>query len=97
MLWPTLNGRCSQAQQASAAAGIPDIGFHGLRHTFATIGLNGGVSPHQVAAALDHHDVAVTLGTYAHLLPGVQAAAMNAVGNLFFGPSATKDVTRSVT
>ena len=40
-----------------------------------------------------HHDMAVTLGTYAHLLPGAQAAAMNAVGNLMFGPSSTKSVT----
>ena len=82
-----------RAQQASAVASVPDIGFHGLRHTFATIGLSGGVSPHQVAAALGHHDMAVTLGTYAHLLPGAQAAAMNAVGNLMFGPSGTKNVT----
>ena len=64
-----------------------------LRHTFATIGLSGGVSPHQVTAALGHHDMAVTLGTYAHLLPGAQAAAMNAAGNLIFGPSDTKNVT----
>ena len=40
-----------------------------------------------------HHDMAVTLGTYAHLLPGAQAAAMNAVGNLMFGPPATGNVT----
>ena len=45
------------------------------------------------AAALGHRDMAVTLGTYAHLLPGAQAAAMNAVGNLMFGPSGTGNVT----
>ena len=55
------------------------------------------LTPHQVAAALGHHDMAVTLGTYAHLLPGAQAAAMNAVGDLIFGPPAEKNVTRSVT
>ena len=44
-----------------------------------------------------HHDVAVTLRTYAHLLPGMHSEAMNAIGNLIFGPPATENVTRSVT
>ena len=78
-------------------ADVPYIGTQGLRHTFATLALIGGVSPHAVTAALGHHDVAFTLRTYAHLLPGMHSEAMNAIGNLIFGPPTTKNVTRSVT
>ena len=81
----------------SASAGVPDIGMHGLRHTFATLALSGGVSPHLVTAALGHHDVGFTLRTYAHLLPGAPAEAMATIGELIFGPPATGNVTRSVT
>jgi hypothetical protein len=44
-----------------------------------------------------HHDVAFTLRTYAHLLPGMHSEAMNAIGNLIFGSSATENVTSGVT
>ena len=81
----------------SATAGVPDIGLHGMRHTFATLALSGGVSPHLVTAALGHHDVGFTLRTYAHLLPGAPAEAMATIGELIFGPPATGNVTRSVT
>ncbi len=86
-----------RARRASEAACVPYIGTQGLRHTFATLALIGGVSPHAVSAALGHHDVAFTLRTYAHLLPGMHSEAMNAIGNLIFGPPATENVTRSVT
>ena len=86
-----------RVRRASEAACVPYIGTQGLRHTFATLALIGGVSPHAVTAALGHHDVAFTLRTYAHLLPGMHSEAMNAIGNLIFGPPATENVTRSVT
>jgi len=78
-------------------ADVPYIGIQGLRHTFATLALDKGVSAHVVADILGHHDVAFTLRTYGHLLPRAHSEAMNAVGNLIFGPSATENVTRSVT
>lgn len=78
-------------------AGVPYIGIQGLRHTFATLALDKGVSAHVVADILGHHDVAFTLRTYGHLLPRAHSEAMNAVGNLIFGPSATENVTSDVT
>ena len=41
--------------------------------------------------------MAFTLRTYAHLLPGMHSEAMNAIGNLIFGSSATENVTSGVT
>ena len=46
-----------------------------------------------VTTALGHPNVAIALGTYAHLRPSMHSEAMNAVGNLIFGPSGRKTVT----
>ena len=86
-----------RVRRASEAAAVPYIGLQGLRHPCATLALIGGISPHAVTAALGHHDVAFTLRTYAHLLPGMHSEAMNAIGNLIFGPPATENVTSGVT
>jgi integrase len=63
-------------------AGLPDMRFHDLRHTCATLLLRQGVNPKFVQELLGHRDVSVTLNVYSHVLPdmGDQAAiAMDAV------------------
>lgn len=59
-------------------AGLPDIRFHDLRHTAATILLLRGVNVKLVSEMLGHADIALTLRVYGHLLPHTheQAAAM---------------------
>lgn len=52
-------------------AGLPDIRFHDLRHTCATILLSKGKHPKYVQALLGHATVAITLDTYSHILPGM--------------------------
>lgn len=55
------------------SAGLPDISFHDLRHTFATIMLyERGASPRMVQEALGHASIKITLDTYGHLLPTSQ-------------------------
>src|SRR4030042_1000645 len=54
--------------------GISNIRFHDLRHTHATIMLSQGVHPKVVSERLGHSSVAITLDTYSHVLPGIQAA-----------------------
>ena len=63
-------------------AGIPDIRFHDLRHTAATLLLSEGVSPKAVSEQLGHGSVAITMDVYAHVTSEMQAhaaAAMDAV------------------
>lgn len=48
-------------------AEIPEHGFHALRHTCASILINGGADPLRVQKHLGHSNVRVTMGTYAHL------------------------------
>jgi integrase len=60
-------------------AGLPDMRFHDLRHTCATLLLSERTNPKFVQELLGHADIKLTLGTYSHYLPsmgGQTAAAM---------------------
>ena len=47
-----------------AAAGLPQIRLHDLRHTSATLGLAAGESLKQVSQRLGHSSIVVTADTY---------------------------------
>jgi integrase len=68
-----------------AAAGVPRITFHGLRHTSATLLLKAGVAPHVVQQRLGHKRIEITLGIYAHALPSMQQDAAHKLGALLHG------------
>jgi len=57
-------------------AGVRDVRFHDLRHTFASLMLLLKVSPKIVSAALGHSSVAFTMDVYSHILPEMQEEAM---------------------
>ncbi len=61
-----------------AAAGIPDVRLHDLRHTFASISASAGASLPLIGAMLGHSSPATT-HRYAHLLDDPQRAAANRV------------------
>jgi integrase len=75
----------SQLDRLCKAAGVKRITPHGLRHTCATLMLAAGVSPHIVQRRLGHADIKITLGTYAHLLPGQQADAAQRLASQLHG------------
>lgn len=56
-------------------ANLPDIRFHDLRHTSATLLLSQGVHPKVVQERLGHSQISVTLDTYSHVLPTMQLEA----------------------
>ena len=58
-------------------ARLPEIRFHDLRHTCATLLLTRNVNPKIVPEMLGHSAIAITLDTYSHVLPNMrdQAAA----------------------
>ena len=53
-------------KSALREAGVADINFHALRHTFATNCVNLGCDAATLARILGHSDVAITLNTYVH-------------------------------
>jgi integrase len=56
-------------------AGVPQIRFHDLRHTCATILLARGSAVKQVSEMLGHASVAITLDIYGHVTPTMHRAA----------------------
>jgi integrase len=54
---------------------LPDIRFHDLRHTSATLLLQQGIHPKIVQERLGHSDIGMTLNTYSHVLPSMQQDA----------------------
>jgi len=56
-------------------AGIGHVRFHDLRHAHATLLLREGVHPKVVSERLGHSGVGITLDTYSHVLPNLQADA----------------------
>lgn len=61
---------------------LPRIRFHDLRHTSATIALSANVNPKVVSDRLGHSTISITMDTYSHVLPGLQADAAEAMARL---------------
>lgn len=66
-------------------AGLPEIRFHDLRHSTATMLLSKGVHPKIVQEILGHSEIGMTLNTYSHVLPTMQKEAMDKLDDLFNG------------
>ncbi len=60
-------------------AGLPQIRFHDLRHTCATLLLTKNVNPKIVSEMMGHSSIAITLDTYSHVLPNMQDSAAKAM------------------
>ena len=52
-------------------AKLPQIRFHDLRHTCATLLLSRNVHPKYVQEFFGHSNIAITLDTYSHVIPGM--------------------------
>ena len=70
-----------------AAVGLPPIRLHDMRHTYATIAIGVARVPIKVVSQrLGHANVKITMGTYAHVLPGDDEAAADAAAAAILGP-----------
>ncbi len=68
-------------QKVCSRLGLPSkTRWHDLRHTAATIWLLKGVHPKVVQEALGHSTITITRDTYSHVLPNLQKAAVEAMG-----------------
>ena len=79
-----------------AAAGLPEVRFHDLRHTHASLLIAAGVHPKAIQARLGHASIQTTLNIYGHLMPsafegvGAKLDQLLAQGNI---KATGKDVT----
>jgi integrase len=60
--------------------GLPDIPFHALRHSFATLMLSSGEHPKVVQEMMGHSGIRVTLNFCSHVLPDMQREAVDRLG-----------------
>ncbi len=56
---------------------VKRIRLHDARHTHASLLLKQGIHPKIVQERLGHASIQITLDTYSHVAPGLQAAAAN--------------------
>ena len=66
----------------AAAKLPPEMRFHDLRHTAATLMLSKGVHPKIVSEMLGHASIGITLDTYSHVTPTMQRSAAAAMDEL---------------
>lgn len=64
-------------------AGLPEIRFHDLRHSAATLLLSKGVHPKIVQEILGHSEISMTMDIYSHVLPTMQKEAMEKLNQTF--------------
>jgi integrase len=62
------------------AAGVKQVRFHDLRHTFATNAIEGGMDPKTLSAVIGHVSAATTLDIYSHVTDNMQKNAAQKIG-----------------
>ena len=67
-------------KQLLQKAGLPNMRFHDLRHTFATHALTSGVDAKTLSGILGHTNASFTLDTYTHVTTDMQQRASDIVG-----------------
>lgn len=69
-------------RRAVVAAGLDPLRFHDLRHTSVGLAVAAGMHPRVIQARLGHASIEVTLGTYGHIMPGLDAEAVGELDRL---------------
>ncbi|MDD4076172.1 MAG: tyrosine-type recombinase/integrase [Eubacteriales bacterium] len=65
------------------SVGLPNIRFHDLRHTYATLMLRNDIPAKIVSSILGHSNIAITLDTYSHVITEMQQPAISVVDRIF--------------
>lgn len=68
-------------------AGLPDMKYHSLRHTFATRALEVGMDYKTLSEILGHSSASITLDLYAHSLKEHKKNEMNKLEEFFYSQS----------
>ncbi len=62
--------------------GLPDVPFHGLRHTAVTLMAALGIPVSEISSRVGHADIGTTMRIYRHVLDGYDRGAAKAMGDL---------------
>lgn len=72
-------------KKALKKAGLPDVRFHDLRHSNATLMLRNNVPAKIVQSIFGHSKVSTTLDLYSHVITDMQEPAVAVIENLLRG------------
>ncbi len=64
-------------------AGLPNIRFHDLRHSNASLLMSLGVHPKIVQEILGHTQISMTMDVYSHVLPVMHREAIHKLNKAF--------------
>lgn len=67
------------AKKVYERCGLPDVRFHGLRHTHAALLLNSGTPGKEIQERLGHEKLAVTMNAYGHLYETSQSQLLDSL------------------
>jgi integrase len=83
-------------ERLAREAGLPKIRLHDVRHSYASAALAAGIPAKIVSERLGHATIQITLDTYSHVLPGLDAQAAETVARLILGDDpASTDVSKA--
>jgi integrase len=74
-MWRKDNFMARIFRPAVRRAELDGLTFHDLRHTYASLMVAAGASPHVIAEQLGHRDARLVLQRYGHLYPGASRQA----------------------
>jgi integrase len=74
-IWRRDNFMARVFRPAVRRAQLDGLTFHDLRHTYASLMIAAGASPHVIAEQMGHRDARLVLQRYGHLYPGASREA----------------------
>jgi integrase len=74
----------SQLKALLKKVNLPDIRFHDLRHSAASLLLSEGVHPKVVQELLGHSNIGMTMDVYSHVLPSMQQDAISRLNSVLW-------------
>lgn len=72
-----------EMQRGVKLSGVKKIRIHDLRHSHASLLIEMGFSPKEIAERLGHENIETTLNTYSHLYPDKQERLANRLDELY--------------
>ena len=95
-LWVQWNGKPMHTSSPSGwfpkflkRHGLPHMGFHGLRHTSATLLIAQGTDVRTVSGRLGHAQTSTTMNIYSHFLQTADEAAANVMDSILYQATKT--------
>ncbi len=100
LVFPNLNGKPMDSQNlrrrvlepALKRAGIRQVGFHALRHSYVSMLVAQGENIKTIQQLVGHSSAKITWDTYAHLFSGTTKKAVNKLSKSLFNGTTIEKV-----